>query len=132
MAAGTKTRRTTGAGQGRFGRTAGAPQGRFARSASTPRRSNPTQGLRRRRPPEPSGVKKVIGAMIPASAAKKAAPSSKKGKAGALALVAGAAGMAFKNRDKLSELRRKGSDVDTTATSAGNGSTANPSGPVAP
>jgi len=132
MAAGTKTRRTTGPGQGRFGRTAGTPQGRFARSASTPRRSKPSQGLRRRRPPEPSGVKKVIGAMIPASAAKKAAPSSKKGKVGALALVAGAAGMAFKNRDKLSELRRRDSDADTTATSAGNGSTANLSGPVAP
>ena len=132
MAAGTKTRRKTGARQGPFGWTAGTPQGRFARSASTPRRSNPTQGLRRRRPPEPSGVKKVIGAMIPTSAAKKAAPSSKKGKAGALALVAGAAGMAFKNRDKLSELRRKDVDADATATSAGNGSTANLSGPVAP
>jgi len=132
MAAGTKTRRTTGARQGPFGWTAGTPQGRFARSASTPRRSNPTQGLRRRRPPEPSGVKKVIGAMIPTSAAKKAAPSSKKGKAGALALVAGAAGMAFKNRDKLSELRRKDVDADATATSAGNGSTTNLSGPVAP
>ena len=57
--------------------------------------------------PQPSGLKKVIGAVLPTAAAKKATPSSKKGKAGGLALVAAAAGMAFKNRGKLSELRRK-------------------------
>jgi len=83
--------------------------GRFARSASTPRRSSPVQGLRRRRP-EPSGLKKVLSAVAPAAAAKKAAPSSKKGMAGGFALVAAAAGMAIKNRGKLSELRRKNTD----------------------
>ena len=53
--------------------------------------------------PEPSGLSKIMGA-LPISAAKKATPSSKKGKAGGFALAAAAAGMAFKNRGRL---RRK-------------------------
>ena len=43
-----------------------------------------------------------MSTILPTAAAKKAAPSSKKGKAGGLALAAAAAGMAFKNRGKLS------------------------------
>ena len=89
MASATRTRR---------------PTGRYAR-ASTHR----TQGLRRRRQPEPSGLKKMVGAMLPAAAAKKAAPSSKKGRAGGLAVLAAAAGVAFKNRDRLMRSDRKGS-----------------------
>jgi len=112
MATGTRSR---------TGRTSSAGQGRFARSTSTPRRSSPTQGLRRRRHPEPSGIKKVMSAVLPAAAAKKATPSSKKGKAGGFALVAAAAGMAFKNRDKISQMRHK----DSTG-SAGNGSPPRP------
>ena len=91
-------------------RTPSAGQGRFTRSTSTPRRSIPVQGLRRRRQ-EPTGLKKVLSAVAPAAAAKKATPSSKKGIAGGFALVAAAAGMAFKNRGKLSELRRKNDDA---------------------
>jgi hypothetical protein len=52
-------------------------------------------------------MKKVLSAVLPGAAAKKAAPSSKKGKAGGLALVAAAAGMAFKNRDKLMGMRHR-------------------------
>jgi hypothetical protein len=88
--------------------------GRYARSTSTPRRLSPSQGLRRRRQPPPSGFKKVVSALLPAAAAKKATPSSKKGKAGGFALVAAAAGMAFKNRGKLSELRRKETGAGST------------------
>jgi hypothetical protein len=81
----------------------GAPaQGRYARAAA-----HRGQGLRRRKPPEPTGIKKVLSAVLPGAAAKKAAPSSKKGKAGGLALAADAAGVAFKNRDKLAQLRHK-------------------------
>jgi hypothetical protein len=105
----------------RTGRATRTSQGRFARSTSTPRRSSPTQGLRRRRQPEPSGFKKVLGAVLPAAAAKKATPSSKKGKAGGLALAAAAAGMAFKNRGKISELRHK--DSDATPSGMNNAST---------
>ena len=119
MAGTAKTRRATGTSQSRFGRTTATPRGRFARSAATPRRSSPTHGLRRRAP-EPSGVRKVMGAMLPTTAAKKAAPSSKKGKAGGLARVAAAAGVAFKNRGKLSELRRKDSPATPTSASGNN------------
>ena len=54
-----------------------------------------------------------MSALVPTTAAKKATPSSKKGKAGGLALVAAAAGMAFKNRGKISEMRGKQSDGGT-------------------
>jgi hypothetical protein len=119
----TKTSRTPArAGRStapRYGRSTTSSQGRFARASSASR----TQGLRRRRQPEPSGLKKVLGSLIPAATAKKAAPSSKKGKAGGLALVAAAAGMALKNRDKLSQMRQKG--TGSTAGSPTSMDTAN-------
>ncbi len=77
-------------------------QGRYARAAS-----HRGQGLRRRKPPEPTGFKKVLSAVLPGAAVKHAAPSSKKGKAGGVALMAAAAGMAFKNRDKLNRMRHR-------------------------
>ena len=116
-------------------RTATSRGGRFARSTATPRRTSPTQGLRRRRQPQPSGMKKVLGAMLPTGAAKKAAPSSKKGRAGGLALVAAAAGVMFKNREKLTEQlrhRNSGSAPDTTPTGVNNtaGTTTPPGTPT--
>jgi hypothetical protein len=128
MPAYTRTSRAPSYGRGRFMRSTPTPRrrvpttgrGRYMRSASTPRRRIPTPGLRRRQP-EPSGLKKVVTAIVPASAAKKAAPSSKKGKAGGLALIAAAAGMAFKNRDKL----RRGQS-DAAAPAAGSGNTSAP------
>ena len=113
MATQTRTRRASSAGRGRY-----------ARSTSTPRRTSPTPGLRRRRPPQEKGLKKVMSSVLPATAAKKATPSSKKGRAGGLALVAAAAGMAFKNRGRLSELRRK--DASAAPTDTSNGSVATP------
>ena len=126
MPAHTKIARTAAARQS--ARRAAAPgQGRFARSSSVSRRSLPGQGLRRRQP-EPSGLKKVLRAVTPAAAAKKAAPSSKKGVAGGLALAAAAAGVAFKNRGKLAELRHK----DPEPVTSGSDNTATPPGtPVA-
>jgi hypothetical protein len=88
-----QSRRTS---TGRSRTTSG--RGRHARNAATPRRSAPTIGLRRRRQPSPTGVKKVT------AAAGKALPSSGKGKAGGAALIAtaaAAAGLALKNKDKL-------------------------------
>src|SRR5918992_2781148 len=113
MAVPTRTSRQASAGQRRFART-----GRYARTTATPRRLRPTQGLRRRRQPPPSGIKKAMTALLPTAAAKKATPGSKKGKAGGLALIAAPAGMAFKNRDKLGELRRKQSGETSPATPA--------------
>ena len=93
-------------------RASSAPQGRFARGGTAPRRG---PALRRRREPEPTGVKKLIGGLLPAAAAKKATPNSKKGAAGGFALAAAAAaGMAFKNRDKLAQLRHKRSGMPAT------------------
>jgi hypothetical protein len=87
-------------------RTRGAPatgRGRFARGRATPaRRSTRSPGLRRRTPHQ-SRLKQLASSLLPGAAAKQAAPSSKKGKAGGLALAAAAAGMAFKNRDKLTQ-----------------------------
>jgi hypothetical protein len=127
MAIQTRTGRQARAGQGRFARPTSTRTGRafgtgrYARSTSTPRRLTPTQGLRRRRQAPPSGIKKVMAAVLPTAAAKKATPGSKKGKAGGLALLAAAAGMAFKNRDKLGELRRRQSNGgSTTPTSVDN------------
>ena len=88
------------------GRTSSAGQGRFARNAVTR-----TQGLVRRKPPKPTGMKRVTGvitAALPTAAAKKATPSSKKSAAGSIALLAAAAGMAIKNRDKLSRMTHRG------------------------
>jgi hypothetical protein len=105
----------------RTGRAPSYGRGRYMRSTSTPRRRIQTTGLRRRRQPQRSGVMKVVGAIVPAGAAKKAAPSSKKGKAGGLALIAAAAGMAFKNRAKL---RR--SEPGAGAPAAASGNTSSP------
>jgi hypothetical protein len=86
-------------------RRAQSAPGRFTRSAPSARRSAPAR-VTRRRPAKPSGVQKLLGSVLPGARGAQAAPSSKKGKAGGFALVAAAAGMAFKNRDKLARLRR--------------------------
>ena len=85
------------------------PAGRYAR-ASTHR----TQGLRRRRRPKQSGVTRMLGAARPGRAAKHAAPTSRKGMAGGLAMLAAAAGVAFKNRGKL---KRSGGTKDAAPPS---------------
>jgi hypothetical protein len=98
----------------RFARTP-PPKRRFPRPASTARRSSPVTGMRRRRA-EPSGIKKAMSAVLPTTMAKKATPSSKKGKAGGLALVAAGVGMVLKNRGKISEMRRKDAGPPAPAT----------------
>jgi hypothetical protein len=126
----TKTR---GASTTRFGRTStpATGRGRFARGRTTPtRRPTPTPGLRRRKPQQ-SGLKKVMGSLMPTAAAKKAAPSSKKGKAGGLALAAAAAGMAFKNRDKLTQrLHRENQQPSEGTLDASRNSTTPPAAPA--
>jgi hypothetical protein len=88
-------------------RASSGQQGRYARGSAAARR-RPV--LPRRRQPQPTGLKNVMGGIRPGAAGKKAAPSSKKSAAGGFALVAAAAGMLFKNRDKIAQLRRKRSD----------------------
>jgi hypothetical protein len=96
-------------------RASSAPHGRFARGTTAPGRRG---GMPRRRPrPEPTGVKKLVRRLRPAAAAKTATPKSRKGVAGGFALAA-AAGMAFKNRDKLSKLRRNRPETRVTESEA--------------
>ena len=121
---------------------AGTSSGRFARpgtSASRPRRtsqrtsapwarssgqtpSSPRARTRSRRPspfarmsgrkPKPKGLAGTIAGMLPTGAAAKSTPSSKKGKAGGLLALAAAAGVALRNRDKLTAMvgRDRGSE----------------------
>jgi hypothetical protein len=93
-------------------RAPSAPRGRYARGTTARRRSSIRRARRR---PQPTGLKKALGGILPGAAGKKAAPTSKKGAAGGLALVAAAGGMLFKNRDKLAQLRRKRSGSPATA-----------------
>jgi hypothetical protein len=111
----------------RPGRSTTSRPGRYARSSATRR---PTQGLRRRRQPEPSGLKKLLGAVVPTGAAKKATPSSKKGRAGGLALAAAAAGVAFKNRDKLAQMTHRDTRTGEPSPPASNNAAAPPATPA--
>ncbi|HEY8582675.1 MAG TPA: hypothetical protein VIL49_07000 [Capillimicrobium sp.] len=81
---------------------------------SAPRGFRPATTVRRRSQPKPSGIQGLIGKAVPGllggTAAKKSATSAARKPAG-MAMLAGAAGLAFKNRDKLgSMLGRKKSD----------------------
>jgi hypothetical protein len=111
------SRARSGAGQGRFGRsTAGrtASRGRTSagRAGTTGRFNAPSAGRGvtiRRRKPQPKGVSKVmksLGGALPKGGA--AATAGKAGKPAGFALLAGAAGLAFKNRDKLGSLLGRG------------------------
>jgi hypothetical protein len=140
----TKSRRSAGAGQSRYSAmrpghsrsgqsrySAMRPghsrsgQGRYARASA-----HRSQGLRRRRKAQPTGIKKMLSAVMPTGSAKKAATGSKKGAAGGLALAAAAAGMAFKNRSKLSQLRTKDAGTPPDTTSAVNNAAGPPSTPA--
>jgi hypothetical protein len=95
---------------GRFGRPAGKPAQRPARGRrTTPSRrpAMPTMG----RKPQKSGAAKVaeqLGGLLPGTRGQKRGASGgpgKKGTAG-LALLAGAAGLLMKNREKLTSMIR--------------------------
>jgi hypothetical protein len=89
-------------------------QARFTRGTAAPARRT---SLRPRRRSQPSGLKKLVGGVLPTGGGKRAAKSSNKGALGGLgaALAAGAAGLAFKNRDKLSQLRNRGQNSTPAA-----------------
>ena len=130
MPTSARTQRSTSTQSSRFTRS-GA--GRAATSRpKVPRGASPQQRRRavgiRSRPPQQSGMKKALGALSGAvpglggskssrsfGRGKKSSSSSKGGKAGGVALLTAAAGLAFQNRDKLtSKLRRNGSDQGST------------------
>jgi hypothetical protein len=73
-----------------------------------------------RRKPQKTGIAKVLGGVagaLPGAGKKKGASGGGKGRTAGLALLAGAAGLALKNRDKLTGMvRSKGSGTgDRTA-----------------
>jgi hypothetical protein len=101
----------------------GTAGGRFARSGATPRRRPATAGRvvprppihLGRRPPQKSTPAKLLAsvtALLPGSRTTSSSGSSAKGKAG-FAALAGAAAVAFKNRDKLSGLIRRNQSGET-------------------
>jgi hypothetical protein len=134
MSAPTRTRRTSAATTGRFNRPGAA-----GRSAATTRRSIPSRRpvstqrraiaggwLQRRQPQKQSGLQRALGGVTGALPGRSKKGSSSKvgrpGKAGGLALLVGAAGLAFTNRDKVASMARRdngGDDLQTTpATTA--------------
>jgi len=120
MAQTTRSTPRTGTGTGRFARP-GAAQTRARRT--TPRRTPTTRTaprgrtpqmparFSRNKPKQKTGIAGTLTGLLPTGAASKATPNTKKGKAGGFAALAAAAGVAFKNRDKLGGmLNRKGGD----------------------
>jgi hypothetical protein len=132
----------------RPGGSAGRPQaGRFARTSggqarrSTPRPTRPTRstpraqttlGRVRRRPPQKKGFAKVVSGLLPTGAARKAAPSSRSGKFGGAAALAAAAGVAFRNRDKLSGLLSRGRGQEQVADTPLTSPATSPASPAPP
>jgi hypothetical protein len=108
----TRTPTTKSPSTARFSRS-GAPASKPAgRRAATPAR-RPSRMSRRK--PEPSGMEKVmgtLGGLLGGGKASKAkGGNAKKGAAG-LAVAAGAAGLAMKNRDKIkAKLPGRGNDA---------------------
>jgi hypothetical protein len=105
------------AASGRFTR----PGGTTGRSPSARRPSAPSRRPTiRRRPQQKTGMAKLadsVAGMLPGTAASKKGGGGGKGRTAGLALLAGAAGLALKNRDKLPGIGgRKGSGTgDRTA-----------------
>ena len=139
----TKTKGTTRPTGGRFARPAGTsaqrPGGR--RSAGTASR-RPTIVTRRK--PQKSGMAKVmqgVAGALPGAAGKKGTGGGGKGRAAGLAVLAGAAGLALKNRGKLQGMmggngsgtgdRTAHADAPANPIVVTEGPAANDGGPVA-
>jgi hypothetical protein len=85
----------------------------------TPHRRGVAGGWLQRGKPEPKSPLKEVLSKLPHRRAAPV-PKSRKGKAGGLALLAGAAGLALKNRDKLmAMIKRRGSSDEETARAGG-------------
>ena len=116
-------RTTPRAGTGRFARPGAAQtrSSRFPRTGAPQARSGRMPSVRRK-PPQKKGLASAITGMLPTGAASKATPNSKKGKAGGFAALAAAAGVAFRNREKLTAMLKKrqggGQGADAPGTSA--------------
>ena len=77
---------------------------RASRGTSQARTRHLANVRSRRKQPQKKGLATTLTGLLPTGAAAKATPGSKKGKAGGFAALAGAAGLAFRNRDKLTSM----------------------------
>jgi hypothetical protein len=134
----THPRRSSTTPAGRFSRAAGTrPATRAGRRRAVPQRRGVAGGwLQRRQPQKQSQLKRVLGGVsgaLPGVSKRRSASSSKGGrggKVGGMALLAGAAGLVFKNRDRVASMVRRdgghehpstGQAPVTTATYTGAG-----------
>jgi hypothetical protein len=123
----TPTTRSTPRQGARFGRTSpSSSTGRFSRPGTSPSRGRRTTTRATSRMPALHGrtstakrkQRRSLGGMLagllPGRGASKATPGSKGGRAGGVALLAGAAGVAFRNRDKLTAMlqRKRGNAAE--------------------
>jgi hypothetical protein len=108
MSSPTHVRRSSPAATGRFSRS-----GTTRRRPAVPQRRGLAGGWLQRSQPRQSRVKRMLSGVTGAlpRASKGRSTSSRKGgrrgTAGGLALLAGVAGLAFKNRDKVASLARR-------------------------
>jgi hypothetical protein len=115
MSSRTQARRSSTAATGRFSRSGAARNQR--RRPAAPQRRGLAGGWLQRSQPTQSRVKRMLSGVtgaLPGASKGRSTSSSKsgrRGKAGGLALLAGAAGVVFKNRDKLASLARRNDAV---------------------
>jgi hypothetical protein len=106
---------------------------RSARSTrSTAGAQSRRRRLRRRTQPQKNGIARTVTGLLPTPAASKATPSSRKGKVGGLVALAAAAGVAFRNRDKLAALVNRNSGQDTHDEAPLASPTTTPASPTPP
>ena len=134
----THPRRSSTIPAGRFSRSAVTrPATRAGRRRAVPQRRGVAGGwLQRRQPQKQSQLKRVLGGLsgaLPGLRKRQSASPTKggrSGKVGGMALLAGAAGLVFKNRDRVASLVRRdgvqehpptGQAPVTTSTNAGAG-----------
>ena len=130
---------------GRFARTSSSPgAGRFARPGSTQNRARRTPTRAGSRTPTPfgrssgrkgkqqKGIAGALAGLLPTGAAAKAKPGSKTGRAGGLAVLAAASGVAFRNRDKLTAMIQRRRDGGEASEAPLTTSAPRPAQPVPP
>lgn len=117
MSTRTRAQHQTSASTRRFAKPGAKPQGRRPAAAGRPR----AIGVARRRKRPTSSTAKALEALTGLVGAKKASGSGAKGaKAGAgVAMLTAAAGLAFKNRDKLTSMLKRDGGAPATDASAG-------------
>ena len=116
MSTRTRAQHQTSSSTRRFAKPGAKPQGRRPAAAGRPR----AIGVARRRKRPTSGTAKALEALTGLVGGKKASGSGAKGaKAGAgVAMLTAAAGLAFKNRDKLTSMLKRDGGAPATDASA--------------